>query len=191
VFRELASAPVGRADLLLGAAQGAVGFLVYCRARNAGAAHGLVPILGAGTFAGSILGIVGLDVMGAIYARLAGGLGRPGARRQIIHVLAYGAVPMAVSLAIWVLTALLAGNATFLAVPRPEDEGFVAILLNALSISYVLLALWSVVLQVMGFSEVLRVTVGKAAVLWILGQLVGSLAALFLAVIASALVPGA
>ncbi|MGD0501594.1 MAG: YIP1 family protein [Steroidobacteraceae bacterium] len=190
VFRELAAEPVGRLDLLLGAAQGIVGFLGYCRARNAGASYGLVEIFGAAAAAGSILGILSLYVMGTIYARLGGAAGRPNLRRQTIHVLAYGAVPMAVSLGIWVLTALIAAEATFLSMPRPEDEGFVAILLSAQFISYVLLMVWSVVLQVMGFSEILKVTNRKAFGIWVLGQIVGVLAALFLAVIVTTLIPG-
>jgi hypothetical protein len=190
VFRELAAEPVGRVDLLLGAAQGIVGFLGYCRARNTGASYGLFQIFGAATAAGSILGIVSLYVMGSIYALLGSGAASPTLRRQTIHVLAYGAVPMAVSLGIWLLTALLAGDATFLATPRAEDEGFVAILLSAQFISYVLLMIWSVVLQVMGFSEILKITIGKAFGIWVLGQLAGVLAALFLAVIVTALIPG-
>jgi hypothetical protein len=189
VFRELAGEPVGRVDLLLGAAQGIVGFLGYCRARNTGITHGLIQIFGAATLVGSVLGIVSLYVMGAIYSRLGGAGGKPAVRRQMIHVLAYGAVPLAVSLGIWVLTALIAGEATFLATPRPEDEGFVAILLSAQFISYVLLMIWSVVLQIMGFSEILRVTTKRALGVWLLGQLVGVLAALVLAVVVTALLP--
>jgi len=190
VFRELDAEPVGRMDLLLSAAQGIVGFLVYCRILNAGATYGLAPIFGASVFAGALLGIAGLYVMGAIYSRLAAGMGRPGARRQILHVLAYGGVPVAASLGIWILTALIAGNAAFLAAPRPEDEGFIAILLNAVSVSYLLLSLWSILLQLMGFSEVLKVTIGKAALLWILGRLVAFLAVLCLKVMTTALIPG-
>jgi hypothetical protein len=190
VFRELSTQPVGRADLLLGAAQGIVGFLGYCRALNTGASYGLVQIFGAATAAGAILGILSLYVMGTIYARLGGGAQIPTLRRQAIHVLAYGAVPVAVSLGIWILTALIAGDATFLATPRAEDEGFVAILLSAQFISYILLMLWSVLLQVMGFSEILKITTGRAFGIWALGQLVGVLAALFMAEIVTMLIPG-
>jgi hypothetical protein len=105
-------------------------------------------------------------------------------------VLAYGAVPMAVSLGIWLLTALIVGDSMFLSAPRAEDEGFIAILLSAQFISYLLLAFWSVVIQIMGFSEVLKVTVGKAIVIWVLGRLVLFLAMMFIAVIARLLVPG-
>jgi hypothetical protein len=190
VFRELAAEPVGRWDLLLGAAQGIGNFLFMLRLQNAGATYGLVQIFGASTIAGSVLGIAGLYVMGTIYARLGGGgAANPNLRRQTIHVLAYGAVPMAVSLGIWVLTALIAADATFLSTPRPEDEGFITILLSAQFFSSVLLMIWSVVLQVMGFSEILKVTTGKAFGIWMLGQLVGFLAALFLAVLVSTLIP--
>ena len=190
VFRALATEPVGHLDLLLGAAQGIVGLLSYCRARNLGATYGLVQIFGGAAVAGSVVGALNLYVMGTIYARIAGGTANPGLRRQTIHVLAYGAVPMAVSLAIWVLTALIAGDASFLSTPRAEDEGFVAILLSAQFISYVLLMIWSLVLQIMGFSEIFNISTGKAFGIWILGQLIGGLAALFLAVIVMTLVPG-
>jgi hypothetical protein len=189
VFRELAAEPVGRWDLLLGAAQGIGNFLVLFRLQNAGATYGLAQIFSASTIGGSVLGIVVLYVMATIYARLGGGAANPNLKRQTIHVLAYGAVPMAVSLGLWVLTALIAGDATFLSTPRPEDEGFITILLNAQVIGSVLLAIWSVLLQVMGFSEILKVTTGKAFGIWILGQLVGFLATLFLAVILTTLIP--
>jgi len=39
-----------------------------------------------------------------------------------MHVLAYSGVPMAASLIVWVLTALLTGEATFEQTPRPEVE---------------------------------------------------------------------
>jgi hypothetical protein len=50
--------------------------------------------------------------------------------------------------------------------------------------------IWSLVLQIMGFSEIFKVSTGKAFGIWILGQLIGGLAALFLAVIVMTLVPG-
>lgn len=190
VFRELAAAPVGRWDLLLGAAQGIGTLLSFFRFQSAGANYGLIQIFVASAIGGSVVGIVGLYVMGTIYARLGGGgNANPSLKRQTIHVLAYGTVPMAVSLGIWVLTALIAADATFLSTPRPEDEGFITILLGVQIISSVLLWIWSVVLQVMGFSEILKVTTGKAFGIWMLGQLVGFLAALFLAVMLTTLIP--
>lgn len=191
VFRELAPQPIGRVDLALGAAQGIVGFLGYCRAMNAGATYSLLQIFSAALPVGSILGIASIYFMGAIYARLGSATVTPALRRQAIHVLAYSAVPIAVSLAGWVLTALIAGEAAFLAVARPEDEGFVAILLSAQLIGNLVLGLWNVVLQVMGFSEIFGLTVRKALGVWLLGLLVGVLAMLFLAVILKTLLPGA
>ena len=63
--------------------------------------------------AGAVFGIAGLHIMAAIYARLGSRVGRMTTRRQAVHVLAYGSVPMVASLGIWVLTALIAGEVTF------------------------------------------------------------------------------
>jgi len=107
-----------------------------------------------------------------------------------VHVLAYGGVPVAASLALWVLTALLAGEATFIDTPSADAEWFVALLLRAQFIAYVLLLLWSIVLQVMGFSEILGLTMRKAFWLWVLGQVIGFLVTLFLVILVATLFPG-
>ena len=99
-------------------------------------------------------------------------------RRQAVHVLAYGGVPMAASLGIWVLTALIAGEVTFVQAPKEVDD-FVGVLLGMQFLSYVVLLMWSVVLQVMGFSEILAVSNVKAFGIWVLGQLIAVLAILF------------
>jgi Yip1 domain len=190
VFRELSAQPVGRIDQLLGAAQGMVGWLAWSRAQNAGATDSLAQIFGMALVIGSVVGLISLYVMGAVYARLGSRAGRPSVRRQIIHVLAYGGVPMAASLGIWVLTALLVGETTFVQAPHQDVEGFVTLMLRAQFLSYVLLMVWSVVLQVMGFSEVLGVANSKAFGIWVLGQLIGVLAALFLALLIATLFPG-
>jgi uncharacterized membrane protein YhaH (DUF805 family) len=54
----------------------------------------------------------------------------------------------------------------------------------------VLLLLWSVVLQVMGFSEIQGIATRKAFWVWVLGQLIGLLAAIFLSVVIATLFPG-
>lgn len=190
VFRELAERPIGPIDHLLGAAQGVVTLLQYLRTKNAGATESLAHIFGTAFLVGSVAGIASLYIMGAIYARVAGLSGNPPMRRQVVHVLAYGGVPMALSLVIWIVTALLAGEATFISTPLPDIEEFVEILLRAQFVSYVLLMMWSVVLQVMGFSEILGVMNRKAFGIWVLGQLVGVLAALFLSVLLVSLMPG-
>jgi len=191
VFREMASRPVGHLDYLLGAGQGMVGWLAWSRAQNAGATDTIAEILGKGAVIGSIFGIASLYVMAAIYVRLGNRAGGAATRNQVIHVLAYGGVPVAVSLVIWVLTALLAGEAAFVQVPRPDIEGFVALLLRAQFVAYVLLMIWSVVLQVMGFSEILGLLTRNAFGVWVLGQLIGLLGALFLAVLIALLLPTA
>ncbi len=190
VFRELATQPIGITDYLLGAAQGIGNFLALYRTEGAGAHNSAAEIL-ANSFAyGAIAGVASLFLMAAIYRRLGTRAGGKAAIKPVIHVLAYGSVPMVASLAIWVLTALLAGEATFVETPRADLEGFLVLLLHAQFITYVLLLVWSVVLQVMGFSEIQGFTMRRAFGVWVLGQFVGFLASLFLALLIEWLFPG-
>ncbi len=190
VFRELATRPVGMVDYLLAAAQGVVNFLALFRTQGAGAHNSVAEILGESFLFGPIGGVVGLFLFAAIYARLGNRAGGTSTRGPVVHVLAYGGLPVVASLGLWVLTALLAGEATFVETPRPDVEEFVVLLLHAQFIAYVLLLLWSIVLQVMGFSEVQGIATRKAFWVWVLGQLVGLLAAIFLSVVIATLFPG-
>jgi hypothetical protein len=160
VFRELAAQPIGLVDHLLGAAQGMVS---------------------------AVAGIAGMHLMALVYARLGSRVGRATTRRQAVHVLAYGAVPMTASLGIWVLTALIAGEVTFVQAPKDVDD-FLNLLLRMQFLSYVLLLMWSVLLQVMGFSEILAVSIGKAFGIWVLGQGVAALTLLFVYVLLATLI---
>jgi hypothetical protein len=187
VFRELAAHPIGLVDHLLGAAQGTVSMLGYCRATDFGTKFGLGQIFFTAAVVGAVFGIAGLHIMAAIYARLGSRVGRMTTRRQAVHVLAYGSVPMVASLGIWVLTALIAGEVTFVQAPKDVDD-FVNVLLGMQFLSYVLLLMWSVVLQVMGFSEILAVSNVKAFGTWVLGQVIAMLAILFVYVVAATLV---
>ena len=190
VFRELATRPVGILDYVLAAAQGIVNFLALFRTQGAGSHSSVAEILGESFLFGPIGGVVGLFLFAAIYGRLGNRAGGTSTRSQVVHVLAYGGVPVVASLGIWVLTALLAGEATFVETPRADVEGFVVLLLDAQFIAYVLLLLWSIVLQVMGFSEIQGIATRKAFWVWVLGQFIGLLAAIFLSVVIATLFPG-
>jgi hypothetical protein len=190
VFRELATRPIGITDYLLAAAQGIGNFLALYRTEGAGAHNSAEEILASSFAFGAIAGVASLFLMAAIYRRLGARAGGKSTTNQVIHVLAYGGVPMVASLAMWVLTALLVGEATFVQTPRADLEGFLVMLLHVQFISYVLLLVWSVVLQVMGFSEIQGFTTRKAFGVWLLGQFIGFLASLFLALLIETLFPG-
>jgi hypothetical protein len=190
VFRELATRPVGILDYLLGAAQGIGNSLALYRTVGAGTQSSVAEILGNSFAYGAIAGVVSLFLMAFIYGRLGGRGGGKATIGQVMHVLAYGGTPMAVSLAIWVLTALAAGEATFVETPRADVEGYLVVLLHLQFTSYVFLLLWSIVLQVMGFSEILGFAMRKAFGVWVLGQILGFLASLPLALIVEVLFPG-
>jgi hypothetical protein len=190
VFRELAARPVGITDYFLAAAQGIGNFLALYRHEGAGAHTGVEEILAKSFAYGAIAGVASVYLMALIYGRLGTRAGGKSTTNQVIHVLAYGGVPMAASLAIWVLTALLAGEATFVETPRADLEDFLVLLLHVQFISYVLLLIWSIVLQVMGLSEIQGLATRKAFGVWFLGQIIGFLASLFLALVIEMLFPG-
>jgi hypothetical protein len=134
---------------------------------------------------------VSIFLFAAIYSRLgkrAGGSSTT--RNQVFHVLAYGSVPLAASLILWGFTALLLGETAFVDTPGAEVDGFVAFVLRVQFAGYLLLLLWSVVLQVMGFSEILGLTTRKAFAIWVLGQLLALMAAIFLSLLIAVLFPG-
>ncbi len=105
---------------------------------------------------GAVAGVVSVYLMAIIYGRLGVRAGGKSTTEQVIHILAYGGVPMAASVAIWVLTALLAGEPAFVETPRADLEAFLALLLHVQFI----------------------------------GQIIGFLASLFLALIIEMLFPG-
>ena len=186
----MAARPAGVTDYLLMSAQGIGNFLALYRTEGAGAHSSVAEILANSAVYGAVAGVASLFLMAIIYRRLGARAGGKSTTSQVIHVLAYGSVPMVASLAIWVLTALLAGEDTFLETPRPDAEGFLVLLLHAQFISYVLLLGWSIVLQVMGFSEIQGLATRKAFAVWVVGQIIGFLASLFLALLIEALFPG-
>ena len=190
VFRELASRPVGILDYVLAAAQGSGYFLALYRTESAGAHSSVAEILGKSLAYGAVAGVASLFLMAVIYGRLGARAGGKSTTSQVIHVLAYGGVPLVASFALWVVTALLAGEAAFVDTARADAEEFLVLLLHVQFTFYVLLLFWSVVLQVMGFSEIQGLALRKAFGVWLLGQIIGFLASLFLALMVEALFPG-
>ena len=186
----MATRPLGVVDYLLAAVQGMGNFLALYRTQGAGARKSVEEILGNSFAIGAIAGVASLFLMAVIYQRLGSRAGGKATTTQVVHVLAYGGVPMVASVLLWVLTAALAGEAAFVETPRADVESFVVLLLHAQFASYVLLLLWSILLIVMGFSEIQGLTTRKALGVWFLGQIIGFLASLFLAVVIGTLFPG-
>jgi hypothetical protein len=191
VFRELATRPIGAVDYLLGAAQGIASAMALSWAQNAGATSSVAEIFLRALLVGTPAGVVSLLLYCSIYVRLASRAGQTVGRNQVFHVVAYGGVPLAASLVIWGFSALLVGEVAFELTPHPEVEAFVALLLRIQFIAYLLLWLWSVVIQVMGLSEIQGIATRKAFGLWIMGQLIAILAMLFLRLLIATLFPGA
>ncbi|MGA2776438.1 MAG: hypothetical protein ABSF94_02700 [Steroidobacteraceae bacterium] len=179
----MAATPIGWRDYLLAAAQGIVSMFVLSRAQSAGGGAGIAAIFGDALIIGPFAGVLGVWVMAEIYSRLGRRAGGAATAAQLFHVFAYGGVPVVASLAIWLIAALLAGQATFLDAPGKDLAPFLRLLLHAQFVAHCALAAWSFVLQIMGLSEMESIRVRRAFAVWILGQLVvwvGSLLLLIL-----------
>jgi hypothetical protein len=190
VFRELATRPIGVADYLLAASQGIATSIMVYRTQLAGPNAGPADILETSFVFGPLGGVVSMYLFAAIYGRLGQRAGGKTTRNQVFHVLAYGGMPVAASLLVWMFTVLLVGEAAVVQRPGAEIDGFVSFVLRAQFASYMLLWLWSVVLQVMGFSEILGLTTRKAFGVWVLGQVLALLLYLFLNILIGVLFPG-
>jgi hypothetical protein len=190
VFRELAARPIGAADYWLAAVQGIATSIMVYRTQLAGTNASTAEVLSSAFIFGPLGGVVSMVLFAAIYGRLGKRAGGKSERNQVFHVLAYGGTPVAASLVLWIFTALLVGEPAIAERPGVEIDGFVAFVLRAQFASYLLLLFWSVVLQVMGFSEILGLTTRKAFAVWLLGQLLALLLTLFLSILIAILFPG-
>jgi hypothetical protein len=190
VFRELAARPISAADYFLAAVQGIATSIMVYRTQLSGSNASAGEILGSSIIFGPLGGVVSMVLFAYIYGRLGKRAGGKSTRNQVIHVLAYGGTPVAASLVLWIFTALLVGEPALIERPGVEIDGFVAFMLRAQFVSYMLLLLWSVVLQVMGFSEILGLTTRKAFGVWVLGQLLALLLTLFLSILIGIFFPG-
>jgi Yip1 domain len=190
VFRELATRPIGAADYVLAATQGIASSIVVYRTQLTGSNVGTAEILGRSFIFGPLGGVVSMYLLAAIYGRLGTRAGGKTTRNQVFHVLAYGGMPVAASLLVWMFTALLVGEAAVVERPGVEIDGFVAFVLRVQLASYLLLWLWTIVLQVMGFSEILGLTTRKAFGVWVLGQVLALLLTLFFWILIAILFPG-
>jgi len=171
VFRSLAGVPIGPRDYLLAALQGMVSWLAFCRAESLGEHAGVAAMLGEALVVGPIAGILGILLMCAIYRRLGRAAGGVAERHQVFHVLSYGGVPLVASLALWLLTAAIAGPATFLQHAPAGTDGLPALMLAVQPVVHLTLIAWSLLLQVMGFSEVEGLLLRRAFAVWVAGQL--------------------
>ena len=167
----------------------ATSVMVY-RTQLSGTGTTAAQLLGSALIFGPLGGVVSMYLFAAIYGRLGKRVAGQSARNQVFHVLAYGGIPVAASLILWIFTALLVGDAAVVNTSGAEVDGFVAFVLRVQFTAYMLLALWSIVLQVMGFSEIQGLATRKAFGVWFLGQIIGFLISLFLALVVETLFPG-
>jgi len=169
VFRALAGVPIGLTDYVLSAAQGIAMALFFSRVKSMGLTSDLTEILIRAIAQGTLSGIAVIWLQSWLYTWLGRQSGGVAPRPAVMHVLAYGSAPLLATLVVWLLAVLILGADAF--VERPSDAELFLTLLGWLqTAAFVIPALWSVVLQIMGLSEVHQVRFRGALGLWLLGQ---------------------
>ena len=138
---------------------------------------------------GSVVGVASLYVMAAIYARLgkrAGGKcdAQPGDPCPRVRRRTDGRVTRHLG-----VDGVLAGEATFIETAARRSRGLSSSCCYRRSSCLCAATIWSMVLQVMGFSEIQGLLTRKAFGVWVLGQIIGLLAALFLTLLIATLLP--
>ena len=185
VFRELASAALGPANFGLAALQGICNYLLLFRLPDQKLEAPL--LLSNALIFGAITGITVTACYAVVYALIGKRIGRKLTRRAAFQVLSYGSVPVATALLVTAAGALLVGDAVLVPKEPAQLDGFVLIVARLQLTLVVLLYLWSYLLQVMGLSELMAVTVRRAFGVWLLGQVLGGLAAILLNLLVTAL----
>jgi hypothetical protein len=189
VFRALAGRPLGFTDYALASVLGIGNYLAFYRSQGGDAHRGIGEVMLNSLIFGPILGVASMFLFASIYARLGVRAGGSPSRTAVFHVLAYGGLPVVAALGVWGLAIMLIGNAAIVATPNLELDGFQSVILQLEVLAYIFLWLWSVTLQVMGFSELLGVTTGKALRIWLLGQLLWIIALVVILLIIAILFP--
>ena len=191
VFRELATQPIGATDYLLAAAQGIATSVMVYRTQLSGSGvtrrrdSWKLPAY-SGPWAAS---------SACIYLRPSMGVwasARAASRRATKYSTCWPTAAFrwprrwfcGYSRRYWWAKPRLSRNRA----PRWMDSS--RFVLRAQFAAYLLLLFWSIVLQVMGFSEILGLATRKAFAVWVLGQLLGLLAVLFLTILIDASIPG-
>jgi hypothetical protein len=190
VFRALSGRPLSFLDYALASILGIGNYLAFCRSQGGDAQRSIGELLLNSLIFGPILGVASMFLFAGIYARLGARAGGTANRTAVFHVLAYGGLPIVAALGIWGLAIMVIGNGAIVATPNQELDGFQSAILQLEVLAYIFLWLWSVTLQVMGFSELLGVGTGKALRIWLLGQLLWIIALVVILLIIAILFPG-
>ena len=190
VFRALAGQPLSVTGYALASVLGIGNYLAFYRSQGGDIHRSIGEVLLNSLIFGPILGVASMYLFAGIYTRLGARAGGSSSHAAVFHVLAYGGIPVVAGLGVWGLAIMLIGNAAIFTTPNQELDGFQSVILQLEVLVYLFLWLWSVTLQVMGFSELLAVTTGKALRIWLLGQLLWIIALVVILLIIAILFPG-
>ena len=154
--------------------------------RDAGDALSLPAIIGLALIGGSIGGIIGNRIAGALVRRAGGWIGGVGTAQECRAALAWGAVPNVVNLVLMLGLIGVFGNDLFRATGLQAAGTERGILLLGVSLAQLVLGVWSTVLTIKCVAEVHRFSAWKGLGTFLLIMLVvlGIILAIVLAVVA-------
>lgn len=187
-LRRIAATDADHGVLTLAALGGVAQVLDRASTQNLGDEHGVGAILLAAVLAGPIAGVIGIYV-GAWLLTVSGrwiGGEAPGAHLRA--ALAWGNLPNVAGLLLWAPALALVGGEMFTsATPQLENQPLLALFLLPLGLLWVALAVWSLVLIVLGTAQVQGFSGWRALGNLLLAALLFAVPFLMLGVLAYAL----
>ncbi|HEM46828.1 MAG TPA: YIP1 family protein [Alphaproteobacteria bacterium] len=154
-IREIVRTDASYGVLPLAALGGVAQVLDRASARNLGDEYATGAILLVAALAGPVAGIAGIYI-GAWLLRLTDGwLGGEAPSAHLRTALAWGNLPTAAGLLLWVPALALVGGEMFTAAtPQLDGQPLLALFLLPIGLAWIALAIWSLVLVVLGVAEV-------------------------------------
>lgn len=149
--------------LLLAALGGVAQVLDRATSQNLGDEMSIGAILLAALVAGPIAGILGLYVFAWLLEVSGRWIGGRGSGSDLRAALAWGSLPNAAGLLLWIPALALAGREMFTAsTPQLEAQPLLAMLLLPIGLIWIALAIWAFILILLAVAEVQRFSAWRA-----------------------------
>lgn len=131
--------------------------------RNMGDTHSIEAIIGISVFGGALFGWISYYIYAALLSFSGKWLKGKGSTKSLVRMLAYASVPAIAGLILLIPQIAVYGNEVFKADGDTYSGGIVSnILFYGSLVGQIALWLWSLVLIVIGLSEVQKFSIGKA-----------------------------
>lgn len=163
VFKHLNDTGHGKYVMGLLAAGGIGRAIDRAALRGLGDDMPLLAVLGIAVFAGGFFGWIGYYIYAALLSWTGKWLNSKGDTTSLVRMLAYALIPQIAALVLLILRIVLFGNGMFQSdIDFLGDSVPMNILFYGTGVVEIVLGIWTVVLLVIGISEVQKLTIAKA-----------------------------